>query len=78
MVISEEKTVKMVYVADENGNIISKREWSGHYNKSIAGLVGYVHLRTHVDGSPIVREKAPFETSEELKNFETVIEEQHS
>jgi hypothetical protein len=68
--------VKKIHVADENGNIMFDRyDWFGHYDKSLANLVGYVHIGTHPDGAPIVREKTPYETNEEIKNFEISMEE---
>jgi hypothetical protein len=67
--------VDKVRVVDTNGYFIENREWFGQYDKSLARLVGYVHLGTHDDGAPIVREKTQIETSEELKSFEILMEE---
>jgi hypothetical protein len=70
MAVSKGNTsIEKVRVVDENGYFIENRKWFGQYDKSLANLVGYVHLGTHVDGAPIVREKTPIETVEELKFF---------
>jgi hypothetical protein len=76
MTLSEKNAnVDKVRVVDTNGYFIENREWFGQYDKSLARLVGYVHLGTHDDGAPIVREKTPVEIIDELKKFEILLEE---